>query len=135
MASPKRDTMKSERSPGPTQVRARVWLEWDGVVDLGPGRVELLEEIGRGGSITHAARALGMSYRTAWKRVERLNQEAGTPFVATAAGGLRGGGATLTPAGRLAVAAYRAVEAQTREALARGNQAVSELLQAAAAEP
>ncbi|WP_408906434.1 winged helix-turn-helix domain-containing protein [Roseomonas mucosa] len=53
---------------------------------IGPGKVRLLEEIGRNGSISAAGRALGMSYRRAWELVEDLNRGLGRPVVETAAG-------------------------------------------------
>lgn len=77
---------------------------------LGPGKVALLEAIGREGSISAAARALGMSYRRAWDLVEEINATFAGPAVATAAGGRRGGGAVLTPLGQELIAAYRAIE-------------------------
>src|SRR5665213_2418635 len=63
---------------------------------VGPGKVALLEEISRCGSISAAGRALKMSYRRAWELVEDLNRHLGTPVVSTAAGGSGGGGARLT---------------------------------------
>lgn len=83
---------------------------------IGPGKIALLEEIARSGSISGAGRALKMSYRRAWELVEDLNRHLGTPVVATAAGGARGGGARLTPSGLTLVAEYRAVEAATHAA-------------------
>jgi molybdate transport system regulatory protein len=77
---------------------------------IGPGKVALLEAIGRCGSISAAGRALKMSYRRAWKLVEDLNAHLGTPVVTTAAGGTGGGGARLTDAGLAVVAAYRGIE-------------------------
>ncbi|MBR0682942.1 LysR family transcriptional regulator [Roseomonas eburnea] len=77
---------------------------------IGPGKILLLESIDREGSISAAGRALGMSYRRAWDLVDELNKLAGTPVVAASTGGFRGGGATLTDAGRNLVADYRAIE-------------------------
>ncbi len=77
---------------------------------IGPGKVALLEAIARDGSISAGGRALRMSYRRAWELVEELNRSMGTPLVATAAGGARGGGARLTPAGQAVVESYRALE-------------------------
>src|SRR5256885_17022839 len=62
---------------------------------LGPGKAELIERIGETGSISAAARAMGMSYRRAWQLVEALNRDFRGPGVATAIGGARGGGARL----------------------------------------
>jgi molybdate transport system regulatory protein len=80
---------------------------------IGPGKIAVLEEIGRAGSISAAGRALGMSYRRTWELVEDLNQSLGTPVVETAAGGSGGGGAVLTKAGRAVVNSYRAIQMDT----------------------
>lgn len=77
---------------------------------IGPGKVALLEAIDREGSISAAGRALGMSYKRAWDLVDALNRQLGTPVVAASPGGYRGGGASLTDAGRNLVADYRAIE-------------------------
>lgn len=82
---------------------------------IGPGKVAVLEEIARSGSISAAGRVLKMSYRRAWELVEDLNRHLGTPVVATAAGGARGGGARLTVAGAALVAEYRAIEAASTD--------------------
>ena len=77
---------------------------------IGPGKIELLEAIGREGSISAAGRALGMSYRRAWELVDAMNRLLGSAVVEATVGGRRGGGAALTPAGRKLVADYRAIE-------------------------
>ena len=41
---------------------------------IGPGKIALLEAIQEAGSISGAARALGMSYRRAWLLVEEINE-------------------------------------------------------------
>jgi molybdate transport system regulatory protein len=86
---------------------------------VGPGKIAVLEEIDRAGSISGAGRALGISYRRTWNLVEELNQGVGTPVVETAAGGPGGGGASLTEAGRRLVACYRAIEADSNKAARR----------------
>lgn len=77
---------------------------------LGPGKIDLLEAIGRTGSISAAGRELGMSYRRAWLLVDAVNGLYRVPAVTTAAGGAHGGGARLTDFGRDLVAAYRRLE-------------------------
>jgi molybdate transport system regulatory protein len=77
---------------------------------IGPGKIDLLEAIDREGSISAAGRALGMSYKRAWDLVDALNKLIGEPVVAASTGGHRGGGATLTDAGRGLVSDYRAIE-------------------------
>ncbi|MBC7634553.1 MAG: LysR family transcriptional regulator [Acetobacteraceae bacterium] len=103
----------------PTQApahRISIRLDLASGARIGPGKVAVLEEIARSGSISAAGRVLKMSYRRAWELVEDLNRHLGTPVVATAAGGARGGGARLTVAGAALVAEYRAIEAVSADA-------------------
>jgi molybdate transport system regulatory protein len=93
---------------------------------IGPGKVALLEEIGRSGSISAAGRVMKMSYRRAWQLVEDLNRNLG-PVVLTAAGGPGGGGARLTEAGMTIVQEYRAME-EAAAATARDHLAALERL-------
>jgi len=76
---------------------------------LGRGKIALLEAIGREGSISAAARALGMSYRRAWLLVDSLNRTFREPAVETRPGRARAG-AQVTVFGEKLVAAYRAIE-------------------------
>jgi molybdenum ABC transporter molybdate-binding protein len=97
-------------------VGLRVWVEHGGRPVLGPGRLLLLQSIGRCHSISAAAREIGMSYAHAWQLVARINSAAGIPLVATQTGGVRGGGAQLTEQGRRAVAVYEALQERLRHA-------------------
>ena len=85
---------------------------------MGPGKAELIERIGETGSISAAARAMGMSYRRAWQLVEALNGDFAEPVITTATGGRSGGGAQVTPFGRRVVAAFRAMEGKASSAIA-----------------
>jgi molybdate transport system regulatory protein len=85
---------------------------------LGPGKAELIERIDQTGSISAAARAMGMSYRRAWQLVEALNADFREPVISTAVGGKRGGGASVTPFGRRLVARFRAMEAKASASIA-----------------
>lgn len=84
---------------------------------MGPGKAELVERIGRTGSISAAARDMGMSYRRAWQLVESLNETFREPVVTTAIGGRRGGGAKVTPYGERVVAGFRAMERKASAAI------------------
>ncbi|MCW5230321.1 TOBE domain-containing protein [Verminephrobacter eiseniae] len=77
-------------------------------------RIDILRHIGVCGSISQAARAVGVSYKAAWQALDTLTNLAGAPLVARAVGGAGGGGARLTAAGRELLAAADAL------ALARG---------------
>ena len=85
---------------------------------MGPGKAELVERIAETGSISAAARGLGMSYRRAWQLVEALNRDFRQPVVQTAIGGQRGGGARVTAFGAELVAAFRRMERKASAAIA-----------------
>src|ERR1700748_1629263 len=88
---------------------------------IGPGKIQLLENIRTFGSISAAGRAMNMSYRQAWVLVDEINRVCGRPAVERQAGGKNGGGAILTSLGLFLVARYRkierAIESAAREEL------------------
>lgn len=108
---PKRTSKSSEAANASDRLSIR--LDLASGARIGPGKVAVLEEIGRSGSISAAGRVLRMSYRRTWELVEDLNRSLGTPVVATAAGGSGGGGAVLTPAGKTIIERYRAIQMDT----------------------
>jgi molybdate transport system regulatory protein len=79
-------------------------------IAVGPGKIDLLEAIAKTGSITSAARTLGMSYRRAWLLVDTMNRCFKEPVVEAEAGGKRGGGTRLTAVGAEVLQRYRKVE-------------------------
>ena len=83
-------------------------------IALGPGKAELLQRIGETGSISAAARQMGMSYRRAWLLVDTMNQCFAAPLVEAAPGGSGGGGARITAEGEKVLALYRRIEEQSR---------------------
>jgi len=85
---------------------------------IGPGRADLLDLIGKTGSISAAGRAMGMSYKRAWGLVQALNQGFGAPLVTTTRGGSGQGGAGLTPLGDEVLQAYRRMQAKAGAAIA-----------------
>ena len=78
----------------------------------GLDRIELLASIGETGSISAAARAVGMSYKGAWDAIDAMNNLSDEPLVIRAAGGKRGGGTQLTLRGQRLVEVFRAVDAE-----------------------
>jgi molybdate transport system regulatory protein len=100
-------------------MRLTVRFDFDKERRLGPGKIALLEAIQTTGSISAAGRSHKMSYRRAWLLVEELNKLFGEPLVSAHPGGVRGGGATLTPMGEQVIGLYRAAESKMREAAAR----------------
>ncbi|MEZ5666165.1 MAG: LysR family transcriptional regulator [Alphaproteobacteria bacterium] len=83
---------------------------------IGPGKIALMKAIGQTGSISAAARQLGMSYRRAWLLVDALNRLFGGALVETREGGSGGGGCALTPLGRAVVDGYDRACAATAKA-------------------
>ena len=72
-------------------------------------RIQLLEKIGETGSISSAARAVGMSYKGAWDAVDAMNNLSDEPLVLRAAGGKRGGGTTLTARAQRLIEVFNAM--------------------------
>jgi molybdate transport system regulatory protein len=90
--------------------------------------VELLERIDRTGSIAGAARGMRMSYRQAWLLVDAMNRSFRGGVVEAVHGGAKGGGARLTPTGRLVVARFRLLERSAEARLARELASLRQLL-------
>ncbi|VBQ90514.1 transcriptional regulator ModE [Burkholderia pseudomallei] len=91
-----------------------LWLHAGGQTLGGAARIALLAAIGETGSITRAAKAVGLSYKGAWDAIDTMNNLAGEPLVLRATGGKGGGGTTLTPRATALIAAFRAIEREHR---------------------
>jgi molybdate transport system regulatory protein len=108
------------RGSEPPVARVSIRLDLPSGARIGPGKIALLEEIARHGSISAAGRALRMSYRRAWELVEDLNRHLGAAAVVAVTGGSGGGGTRLTEAGEALITAYRSIETATA-AVAEGH--------------
>ncbi|SRR5258706_16049025 len=108
------------------QFRLRIVRSED--IAVGPGKIDLLEAIAVTGSITAAARRLGMSYRRAWLLVDTMNRCFKNPVVDAETGGRRGGGTQLTAVGAEAVRRYRRIEKLATKASSREMQKLIELM-------
>ncbi len=106
--------------PQPVVVLPRLRFQRGPVIVLGPGKADLLEAIGRAGSIRGAATALGMSYMRAWSLVRVMNAAFRTPLVRSVRGGTGHGGAVVTPLGLRVVVLYREMERAALDAVAPG---------------
>jgi molybdate transport system regulatory protein len=95
---------------------------------LGPGKIALLESIGRTGSISGAAREMGMSYRRAWLLVEAMNKAFKKPLVMAVTGGKRGGGAQVTAFGLALLKRYREIETKAARAVEADLKALAKML-------
>ena len=100
------------------KIHVKLWLESDsGKLLLGEGRLDIFRAIQRSGSLSAAARELGMSYRTVWGKVRATEKRLGIQLVETAAGGHLHGGAHLTPAGARFIEQFEAFDRKAREAI------------------
>ncbi|HXQ10392.1 MAG TPA: TOBE domain-containing protein [Caulobacteraceae bacterium] len=93
---------------------------------VGAERIALLEAIGEHGSISAAAKAVGLSYKGAWDAVQALNNLFDQPLVLTRAGGRLGGEAALSPRGADAISGFRSVEAALSRLAAALDEGASE---------
>ncbi|MBH03000.1 MAG: molybdenum-dependent transcriptional regulator [Xanthomonadales bacterium] len=94
---------------------------------IGARRIALLEAIGATGSLTQAAKQVGLSYKGAWDAINAINNLADTPLVCRSTGGVRGGGTTLTERAATLVRTYRAAEAEQQRFLEQLNRRVTAL--------
>jgi molybdate transport system regulatory protein len=96
---------------------------------IGPGKIAVLEAIRNTGSISEAARHLGMSYRRAWKLVDEINETLREPAVSTRQGGHHGVPWTvLTPAGEQVIELYHTIEEHTRTSARQEFRAIDKLV-------
>ena len=91
-------------------VFARFWFEKNEKSYIGVGRAELLTRIAESGSISKAAKQMGMSYKAAWDSVDIMNKLSPSPLVESCTGGKGGGGTKLTPLGFEALKAFNELE-------------------------
>ena len=81
---------------------------------LGEGRIALLREIDKHGSISKAAKAMDMSYKKAWRLVDEMNRNAKKPLVQQKIGGKGGGGTVLSQEGVNAIRIYTELQEKER---------------------
>ena len=93
---------------------------------MGPGRADLMQLIAVTGSISEAAKRMGMSYKRAWGLVQALNEGFGALLIETARGG-KEQGASLTDVGREVLERYRGMQEATKKAIARDVEALRSL--------
>jgi molybdate transport system regulatory protein len=84
---------------------------------LGGDRINLLEKIDELGSITRAAKAVGISYKTAWDSVNMINNMAEKPLVDRLTGGKGGGGTSLTAEGKKVITQFKTIQEEHRKFL------------------
>lgn len=119
------DAPHSSSSAEPLELGGELWLRAGDQTLGGATRIALLAAIGDTGSITRAAKAVGLSYKAAWDAVDTMNNLAGEPLVARSTGGKGGGGTTLTPRATSLIAAFRTIEREHRRFVEAASAAVA----------
>jgi len=84
---------------------------------FGHGKAKLLDAISAHGSISAAARKIGMSYRRAWLLTDAMNQDFKLPLIESTLGGKGGGGAKLTDEGIKVLKLFRSMESKAQKSL------------------
>jgi len=95
--------------------RLNLWLENDGEVVFSIWRMKLLQAVADTGSISGAAAALDVHYRTAWQKINEMETRLGQKLVQTQVGGQRGGGAQLTPLAQHLITAFAQVSQELEQ--------------------
>ena len=126
MTSGKSASARPVRKDGSAKPQIRIMFRK--AIAMGPGKADLLAAIERTGSISAAARSLGMSYRRAWLLVDTMNQCFKSPVVETLTGGQRGGGARVTQLGHDVLTRYLARDAKAAASVRRDLAAFSRLM-------
>ena len=105
----KRQKKRKTADSTPYLIRPRIYLSPDLIV--GPGKIELLKAVRDTGSISAAARTIGMSYKRAWYLLDTLNKGFHQAVFEASPGGRGGGGARLTALGETLITSYTAIAA------------------------
>jgi len=100
-----------------TGISGSLWIHRRQSEFLGDERINLLEKIDELGSITRAAKAVGISYKTAWDTVNLVNNMAEKPLVDRSAGGKGGGGTSLTAEGKKVISQFKTIQEEHRKFL------------------
>ncbi len=108
-------------------LEGQIWLSDSTSKRLMLDQIELLQAIADTGSITAAARIAGVSYKTAWDRLERINNLSRRPVVSRSTGGSKGGGSILTDYGIKMLSGFRQLQEQHKLFLENLNQQLNSL--------
>lgn len=99
------------------ELSSKLTLEMLGKPFLLEKRIELLHAIEEHGSISKAAKAVPMSYKSAWEAVDSMNALSPEPIVCRETGGRDGGGTTITAYGQQLLKNYGVLKEEHRRFL------------------
>ena len=93
---------QTQKNPG---IRTKLFVANE---TIGIGKIKLLQLVGEIGSISGAARQMGMNYRRAWFLLDSMQSGFAEPLLRTERGGKGRGGASLTPLAEELINRYEA---------------------------
>jgi len=108
-------------------LEGQIWLAETTSKRLMLDQIDLLQAIAETGSITAAAKIAGISYKTAWDRLERINNLSEQPVIARSTGGNKGGGSILTSYGKKMLNGFKQLQEQHNLFLENLNQQLNSL--------
>jgi molybdate transport system regulatory protein len=109
--------LKMKQNSNSLCLTGNIWFHRDENKFLGGDRINLLEKIDDLGSITKAAKAVGISYKTAWDTINMINNLAEKPLVDRLTGGKGGGGTSLTAEGKKVITQFKTIQEEHRKFL------------------
>jgi len=99
------------------RIKNRLWICSEEGTFLGEGRISLLIEIEKHGSISKAAKSMNMSYKKAWDLINSMNSQSDKLLVIRKTGGKNGGGSELSEAGKKAIKIFTELNRKSKEFL------------------
>ncbi len=97
-------------------IHTKIWIENEqGDTVLGAGQLKILETIDAQGSISAAAKAMKMGYRSMWGRLKKIEERTGKSVLIRKKGGIMGGNSVLTPEAKIMVEKFRQVQQKINE--------------------
>ncbi len=97
------------------KINGSIWIEGERGAFIGSGRVVLLENIKKSGSISEAAKSMKMSYRQAWELIDSMNKQSQKPLVEKTSGGAGGGGTIVTKEGERVIKLFKELQNNFRK--------------------
>ncbi len=109
------------------KIKSKLWIEHNGEIVMGEGRFRLLKALEYEGSLSSAARSVGISYKKAWKLLDSVNKNAKETVYSTTRGGSGGGGAELTDYGKRLLVQFESIRKDCWQHLNEGEEKLKAL--------
>lgn len=98
------------------QIKYKIWLD-DGGKIFGPGPYTLLCKVRETGSLSEAAKSMGMSYNKAFNLIKTIEGRLGFKLIISQTGGKKGGGSQLTEKADDMISLYETLTSECEQSL------------------